>query len=159
MPTRAEAISDYLRDAQWRISEITVQNVTGTEDPDLNSIRDQLYAFMDIAYVGRWKLRDAAGNSEFNFLENWTDTQVFEEVDKLRQIGEMNEAPFMSFAGYDPTVVSVISQSEAVTVEIPAGVQGEFVGYDASSVPIAVEFPETGGFKSGTITEYFEGRT
>lgn len=159
-------INNYLRDAQWRTSELTIQMDEIKDDGNTgfkrrDNQRLQLSIFMDLLYVTDYSFIDG-----FNFLaggdEPWTDEEIQAEIDYLRDIGEMSEVPFLTFTDYQLNVVNntIISDGNGGSISFPIGNQNDFLFYaNAGSNPITTPFPITAGHTFETIDSYFDGRT
>jgi hypothetical protein len=156
-------VSDYLRDAQWRTSELSIQMDEIKDDGNTgfkrrDTQRLQLSVFMDLLYVTDYSFKEG-----YNFLyagdEPWTDAEIQAEIDYLRSIGEMSEVPFLTFADYQLNVLGNVVDNGTVIIGFPAGNQGDFLYYaNTGNSPIPTPFPDVAGHTTETIDAYFANR-
>jgi len=165
-----QAVSDFLRDAQYRIATLTSE-LHAIEDKGSKryKTRDQwrleLSVFMDIVYEGHWYIQDAYNHiqytDEVGTEDKWTEAEVMEEIDRLRALTEMNEVPFVTFAGYYPQMYTPVNSipGASSSVGFPAGTSGMIIFYNASGVPYADNINPYAGMQEGeSINSYFSGR-
>ena len=157
-------VNNYLRDAQWATAELTTEMDDIKDDGNVgfqrrDAIRLQLSTFMDVLFVADYSFYEG-----YNFLyagdTPWTDAEIQTEIDYLRDIGEMSEVPFLSFADYQQNVVmNVIENGDSVPgigVNFPNGASGDFLYYaNTGNNPIATPFPTTVGHTTELIDAYF----
>ena len=149
-----QIISDFLRDAQFRITEIGTEldNLADFQDPryiELEEQRLQLYLYMDILYVGQWSILDG-----FNHLD-WDDYEINLECEYLRNETKMINSPYASFVGSYPEIVACIS-GETGGEGLPSGSPGDFIYYNSNSNPVVEQFPLTVGMAdTDTVTTFF----
>ena len=106
-----ETVNDFLRDAQYRIAELSTQvnthntNIERLSDiDDIKDIRSQLIMFMDVVYEGYTAIYDGS-----NYLGYWTDLQIVEECEYLRNISGMNAMPYLSFSANEISFANFFS--------------------------------------------------
>ena len=104
---------------------------------------------MDCLYESRHTIYGSA----YNFLYDWTDNEIMGECEYLRALTGMNDIPYLTWAGYSPTVRTVITQ--LTTGNLPVGSEDEIITYDGNSTPITIPFPKVGGMQGETIAQYF----
>ena len=148
-------IAEFLRDAQYRIAEISGELVNmkkrRPEYEDLFYLRAQLIMWMDCLYEGR----DNVYGDPFNYLTSgvgWTDSEIIGECEYLRQISGMNDIAYLSFAGYSPSIANLIT---GIGGDLPAGLENYYIRYDVNGNPVSEPFPNTGGMTTETIDQYF----
>jgi hypothetical protein len=150
-------VNDFLRDAQYRVAELAIAINEGkkkhkrrrgknTEEKDW---RTQLLLWMDILFDSR----NPIYSTDYNFLFDWTDREIIAECEYLRALTGMNNIPFLTWAGYSPTVRVVVTQQ--VAGNLPAGNEDDIITYDGNGNPITIPFPKIGGMQSETISQYF----
>ena len=153
-----QEISNFIRDAQYRIAEIG-ESLSNMKDEDsqeyanLKDIREQLYLFMDCLYVSYQDIIDG-----YNFLDaDWTDYFIKQEMEYLRRESGMINSPFDTYLIlYNEIVIGgAVVEGGA---NLPIGTANQFVGYDASGNPVAQNFPTKVGMNTTeTAAAYFSG--
>lgn len=145
-------ISEFLRDAQYRVSKLSIEMNAMKKRrrgyDKLHDLRAQLLLWMDLLYESR----DSIYTPEFNYLGGWTERQIIGECEYLRSISGMATIAYITFAGYNPVVRNVITGIEG---NIPAGTENQYLRYDANGNLIAEDFPSIAGMQGETITQYF----
>lgn len=147
-------IADFIRDAQFRMAEIATElDALGDFDSpryiELDGYRRELYAFMDILYVGNWSI---AGG--YNHLD-WDEYDIKAEAEYLRNRTEMITSPYTTFVGLYPQIVENISGGVNGT-GLPAGDPLDIIQYNLNSEPVTVKMPTFAGMQTGdTPTTYF----
>jgi hypothetical protein len=165
--TTAQYISDYLRDAQYRIAQLGIEidnkRDEGEEDPLFALLREKrkaLIDFMEIVYDPYHLYQDGG----YNFLAAptaWTDREIAAEVEYLRDFADMTRIPYGVFTGYYPTIVNNIlgdgfgANNSAV---FPEGDYLDILRYNASGQLEAIPFPQYTGMGNLSINDYFTGR-
>lgn len=150
-----QIVSDFLRDAQFRITQIGTEldGLKDFEEPryiELESQRLQLYLYMDILYVGQWSILDG-----YNHLD-WDDYDINLECEYLRNVTEMINSPYASFVGTYPEIVACITGQQPSGGGLPAGNPGDFIYYNANGNPVTEQFPLTVGMiDSDTVNSFF----
>ena len=151
-----QTVSEFLRDGQYRIAELTIEIDQKKRDsidwlePAL--LRWELINWMNLLVDPRQDIKDGS-----NFLlsgsQPWTEREVIAECEYLRRKSGMNNIPWITFAGYSPVIRS---EEGSGGTGLPSGNPGDTIIYDSSSVPRAVPFPQyTGNPNDVNIDEYF----
>lgn len=166
-----QEIYNYLRDAQWKTAELTVEMDEIKDEGNIgfqrrDAQRLQLSIFMDVLYVTDYSFYDG-----YNFIyagdEPWTDKEIQAEIDYLRSIGELSEVPFLTFADFQQTTI-LNAPGEGGDPSTPSepsifpyGNQNDFLFYaNSGNTPIATPFPNSAGhINNETIDNYFLNRT
>ena len=149
-----EIISNFLRGAQYRIAEFTIEinekKKEGYNYDEEQFKRAQLILFMDLLYDSRANIKDG-----YNFLADWTDLEIQRETEYLRKFTGMGEIPYLTFAGYSPEIrQEILGDGSGAT--FPFGNVGDMLVYlTAGNTPVTIPFPEEGGMIGETIDEYF----
>lgn len=166
-------VSEFLRDAQYRIGELSVEiNKLDKEGSYLveekRKQRTQLSVWMSVLYEGRWYISDGNYNhlrmTEIAGLEDsWTEYEIISEIEYLRYYTNMNEVPFINFTAHYPQIASSLGSGRSVgsgnTLSFPAGLPGQVVLYDTQSIPYAESLDNYGGmYDTETIDAYFTNR-
>ena len=147
-------VNDFLRDAQYRIAEFTIEinekKKEGYSYDEEQFMRAQLILFMDLLYDSRADIYEG-----YNFLEDWTDLEIQRETEYLRKFTGMGEIPYLTFAGYSPEIrQEILGDGNGVT--FPFGNVGDMLIYQTAGIaPVTIPFPEEGGMIGETIDEYF----
>lgn len=163
--TLNDHIANYLRDAQYRIGELSVE-MNEIEDQgsyqyrELYRSRLELAVFMDLLYEGKWLIQDGYTHLQVGEDLTWTEREVIEEIQYLRYHNQMNEIPYITFTGHYPKIVSIINGGGSGSDgSLPAGQFGQFMGFNGSGQPEAQSFDPWGGHIDGeSINAYFSGR-
>ena len=158
--TIEQSISDFLRDGQYRIGEITVQlneselSRNSDEYNKLWTMRHDLIQFIDILYNARYSFID----NKYRFLD-WTDLEIQKEIEYLRYWSGVNEIPYFSFVAYYPWIVNNVVGSGGVSIGIPNGNLGQYLVYGLNNSVVPQDFPDRCGVIAGeNINDYFSGR-
>ena len=165
--TIAQYISDFLRDAQYRVSQLTIEidekRDEGEENPNFiirKAKRKALIDFMELVYDPLHFFIDDG----YNFLkaeEEWTDHEIAAEIEYLREYTNMTRIPYGVFSGYYPTIlVSILGTNinagnDAV---FPEGDYLDILRYNSNGELEAVPFPQYTGVGNLSINDYFSGR-
>jgi hypothetical protein len=149
-----EIVSNFLRDAQYRVAEFTIaisdKKKEGYNYSDEDFMRAQLILWMDLLYNSRGSIYEG-----YNFLESWTDREIQEECEYLRKFTGMGEIPYLTFAGYSPEIRQIITGG-GDGISFPSGNVGDILYYATQgTTPITTPFPQEGGMIGETIDEYF----
>lgn len=148
-------ISDFLRDSQFRVAELSVEMAAmKTKRPEyyrLHDLRAQLILWMDLLYESR----DNIHGDDFNYLdpEVWSERAIISECEYLRKISGMATIGYITFAGYSPIIRNIITGVSGGN--LPAGLENQYIVYDVNGNPVATNFPTIGGMQTETITQYF----
>lgn len=164
--TVAQVISEFLRDAQYRIAQITISlknmRKDGNDDPNyylLQEKRRALIDFMEMIYDSHHKFVDGG----YNFLAAsvaWTDREIIAEAEYLRNYADMVRIPYGVFVGYYPTILNnILGDGFGGGTTLPTGDYLEILRYNVSGVLEAIPFPEYAGMGQLSIDDYFAGRT
>ena len=154
MATIDETINNFLRDAQYRIAELSVsieeKRKEGYSHDDELWLRSQLILWMDMIYDPRGGIYDG-----YNYLESWTDREIQAECEYLRKLSGMAHMPLLTFAGYSPQIRQIIT-GDSGSATFPYGNINDILVYtSAGNTPVATPFPQIGGMTTETIAEYF----
>ena len=161
-----EYISNFLRDAQYRIAELTIQidkrRNEGEEDPlflAMKEKRQSLILFMEVVYDPYTNVRD--GSNFLSASEAWTDREVMKEIEYLRDYTGMALIPYAVFTGYYPTIVNNIlgSGGSDPGQVFQEGAYLEILRYKVSGNLEAIPFPQYMGMGDLSINDYFAGRS
>lgn len=165
--TIAQYISDFLRDAQYRVSELTIKidekKDEGEEDPNfilLKAKRKALIDFMELVYDPFHLFID----DEYNFLKAataWTDREISAEIEYLREYTDMTRIPYGVFTGYYPTIlVSLLGNNvnAGENAVFPEGDYLDILRYNVNGELEAIPFPQYTGMGNLSINDYFAGR-
>lgn len=150
-------IADFLRDAQYRVSELAtiIDKAKRSSSNGIHKVqkeedwRAMLLLWMDILY----EVNDQLVDDKYNYLWDWTDTEIKAECEYLRALTQMAEVPLLPFAGFSADVLNIITGKE--TGNIPVGNENDYLRYDANGDLVAEPFPSTGGHTNETITQFF----
>jgi len=149
-----QIISDFLRDAQYRMVEIAneLDELDDFSDPryeELEQQRLELYLFMDCLYVGMWSIYDG-----YNHLD-WDDYDIQAEIEYLRNRCEMINSPYMTFVGTYPEILACITGDTSGS-GLPSGNYGDMIYYNSNGNPITVPLPViVGMLDSDTPSTFF----
>lgn len=165
-------VSDFLRDAQYRIGTLSVEinklDKEGSYNVDEKfRQRLQLAAFMNVLYEGKWYIADG----EYNHIQTasaageenaWTEYEIISEIEYLRYYTNMNEIPFINFTAHYPLIVSSVggsSGSAGNSISFPVGLPGQVIFYNSSGEVYADSIDEYGGmYDTENIDTYFLNR-
>lgn len=167
----ATKVSDFLRDAQARVGELTYQMITLRDEGStmyarMHEMRKALYDFMKV-------LNDKYAifiDSTTTFIQAdglssrwdpWTDREVVEEIEYLRFSCQLEVLPFFVFVGYYPQIIAELPSSGFVPGTgwtPPLGDYLQILRYDSGGNLIAISWPDYAGMRSLSITDYFAGR-
>lgn len=158
-----QVVANFLRDAEWRIAELSTEMGLLDDDGDikyieLQHLRQGLITWMNIVYDFHHNLTSDGYNLLLGGANPWTDAEVVLECERQRSIAGLNPVPFIEFTGQVTEIVSNIINEDGV--DFPAGFQGQILIYNASGVPEAQDFPPYGGQEDGeSLDTYFTART
>ncbi len=161
-----EHISDFLRDAQYRLAEITNELKLNVIDEDsfeykqLNSHRKELWLFMRVIFYGSIPIYQS---EKSGFLNDWTDSEILEEIEYLRDKVGISEIPWVSYTGYQPLLINSI-RGEGITEEVDPtivkGTEGQIPEYgENGQTLIPKNKPTSIGWTVADISEYFNRTT
>lgn len=155
-----QSISDFLRDAQYRIAEISISinesdwTVNNPEYQKLFFMRMQLIQFMDSLYNARYSFID--NKYRFEFL---TDQEIQDEIEYLRWWCNIGSVPYLTFTAYYPWIVNNVVNSGGTSIGIPSGSLGQYLIFGLNNNLQVDDFPNRCGMIQGeNINDYFAGR-
>jgi hypothetical protein len=158
MATIDDQINDFLRDASFRVAELTI-DIDAKKRSDKSfkveaELRAELTTFMDLLFDTINNIKD-----DYTFLKtDWPDREITLEMEYLRDRTGMSEIPYITFTNYSPNILVQITGGNggSGSTTLPAGALNQIITYDISGNAIAVDFPTAGGmFTSETIDQYF----
>lgn len=163
----AQYVSDFLRDAQYRVAQLTQEidskRDEGENDPVFMSLKDSrqsLINFMEIVYDPFTYFED----NGYNFLSAevaWSDREIVAEIEYLRSTTGMTRIPYGAFSGYYPSILNNIlgdGGPSSTPTGLPDGDYLEMLRYNASGQLESVPFPVYIGMVTLDINDYFSGR-
>lgn len=163
-------ILGFLRDAQFRIAELTYQIndllIEGEiESPkDKNKIRIELMEFVEVLYEINWNTFTGYNllvttDTVPIYYNGWTQDNITKEMQYLRSKSGMVDLPLLSFGPYWTEVVNIVTGlSQGVGIDL-TGDFGQFLMFSISGQPVAVDIdPYAGMLPNETIANYFLGR-
>jgi hypothetical protein len=158
-----EYIANYLRDAQGRIAQLSVE-MNQLEDQGsyqyrtLYRSRLELAVFMDLLYEGKWLVKDGYNHMQIGENLTWTEREVIQEIEHLRYYNKMNELPYITFTAHYPKIASIISGGGAGSgsAAVPVGAFGQLMGFNSAGGPEAQDISAWAGHITGeSINAYF----
>jgi len=165
--TLDDQIANFLRDAQYKIAEISVK-MNEIEDQgsyqyrELHKSRRDLTRFMNSLYEGKWLIQSGYTHMQIGEDLTWTEREVIEEIEHLRYYNHMNEMPYITFTARYPKIVSIINgggTGSGTSGDLPSGIFGQLMGFNGAGQPEAQTISPWGGHIDGeSITAYFSGR-
>jgi hypothetical protein len=168
--TLNDHIANFLRDAQYKIAEISVK-MNEIEDQgsyqyrELHKSRRDLTRFMNSLYEGKWLIQSGYNHMQIGEPgegKTWTEREVIEEIQHLRYYNKMNEVPYITFTARYPKIVSIINgggPGSGNVGNLPSGVFGQLMGFNGAGQPEPQTISPWGGHIDGeSITAYFSGR-
>lgn len=167
-------ILNFLRDAQFRIGELTEEidelyNIGEIESPKAkHRLRLELLTFMEILYEINWTIEGTSYNHVLTntdpvvYVAPWTEQMILDEIERLRIRCGMSEQPLMTFVPFYTEIVKLVESSTPGGDGGGIDVEGTFrqmLMFDASGNLFAIDVDPYAGMKpSETITDYFQGR-
>ena len=151
-----DQINAFLRDASYRVAELTIEidekKNTDKKFKEEAELRAELTTFMDLLYDSINPIKD-----DYTFLkQSWPEREIIAEMEYLRGVSEMAEIPYITFTGYSPQVITQAGDDNVDSTMFPPGFVGQIMTYNISGDVVVVDFPSTGGMKIGeTIDDYF----
>jgi hypothetical protein len=161
--TYDDYIANYLRDAQGRIAELSVE-MNELEDQGsyqyrkLVRSRSEIAAFMSILYEGKWLIDGGYNHIQVGEGMTWTEREIIEEIEYLRYLHKMNELPYITFTAHYPRIASIINGGGAGSgvAAVPVGTYGQLMGFDGGGGPEAQDISPWAGYIDGeSINTYF----
>lgn len=170
--TLNQYVAEFLRDAQYRVGELTQQMFALRDEGDLRyadlyAQRKALWNFFKIVYDNYTLFED----SGYNFLSAdlntefpaWTEREIMAEIDYLRAFARMAQLPYIAFTGYYPEIVGTIAGDGFVLGgdgwTPPNGDFLQILRYDISGELQPIDWPDYAGMRTLTIDQYFAGRS
>lgn len=168
-----DEILNFLRDAQFRIGELTEEidelyNIGEIESPKTkHRLRLELLTFMEILYEINWTIDGTSYNHvvshpEEEYVSPWTEQMILDEIEYLRIHCGMTEQPLMTFVPFYTEIVNTIinettgNPGGGIDVE---GIHRQMLMFDLSGNLAAIDVDPYGGAKPNeTIDDYFSGR-
>lgn len=165
----------FLRDAQYRIGELTFQIndeliIGEIESPKRkHKLRIELLAFIEVLYEINWGIKNGYNlilttDNPIVYATGWTEDIITAEMQYLRSKAGMVDLPLMSFGPYWTDVINVITPLPGGPSGIGTGLNitgtfGQFIMFDLSNTAIAIDIDNYAGMLlNETINEYFAGR-
>ena len=152
-------VLEFLRDASWRIAELTLEmdNMESKDIPqykEKDRIRLELYLFMDVIYFGRNEIKDG-----YNYaLQTFTEAELFAEMEYLRGMSGMNITPTFNFVPYYSQILNKIV--EGGVESIPSGVYNDILIFNNNNELVLQQWPNIAGHYDGeSAAAYFSGVT
>ena len=137
-------VSDFLRDAQWKLAKITAEMDSLEDDgdnlyQDLKHDRQELDYFYSILLETQQEVE-----GDYNWLSTaeWTDKEILNEIHYLRNKHQMNGMPLLN---YQHTIHQIIAFSGA------SGGSGLPVSTSAGKILISTS---GGGWEEGSLSDY-----
>jgi len=164
-----DEILNFLRDAQFRIGELTEEidelyNIGEIESPKTkHRLRLELLTFMEILYEINWPLDGTSYNHvvshpEEEYVSPWTEQMILDEIEYLRIHCGMSEQPLMTFVPFYTEIVNQTTTEPGGGIDVE-GVYGQMLMFDISGNLTAIDVdPYAGAKPNETITDYFSGR-
>ena len=154
-------ISDFLRDAQYKLALITIEMDEKDDDGDvyyqqLKEQRWELDYFYSILYettqamIGTYNWLTAAG---------WTEKDIMNEIHYLRNKYQLNGLPVLNYASSVTQIVNYVSngQVQGAVVPPPVGAGDILVG-SASGWLVGSLSDYAGMIDTESLVTYFTGR-
>lgn len=157
----SDHISDFLRDGQYRLAEITHKLKTEIYDPDsreyieLNEQRLKIWALLNMLYYGYLDIYQ--GNFGFaESLEDWSEFEIISEIEHVRSETEVSEIPWASFATFQRVLVTRSGSSEEETDPTNlGGLEDQMAVYDSGGRLFGEDKPVNLGWIVPDIADYF----
>ena len=152
-------ISDFLRDAQYKLALITAEMDKLEDDGDV--------FYQDLKYQ-RWELdyfysilyeTTMAMEGEYNWLDaaEWTDKEILVEIHYLRNKYKLNGQPVLDYASSVTKIVNFVTEGDNSDIPLPVGVGDILVGTPTEW--IVGSLSEYGGMiNTESLNSYFIGR-
>lgn len=166
--TLDEYISNFLRDAQYRIAQLSVKMDELQDDGSyqykkLFQQRLELIVFMAILYEGKWYIEGGYNHIQYEDTEEtWNSNDIIAEIEHLRYYTNMNEVPYITFTAHYPQIASylgIVGQVGSGGTQFPSGQPGNIIVYNNNSEPYADDVDPWGGqLINESITDFFEDR-
>lgn len=166
-------ILNFLRDAQFRIGELTEEidelyNIGEIESPKVkHRLRLELLTFMEVLYEINWTIDGTSYNHIVShpgeeYIAPWTEQMILDEIEYLRIHCGMSEQPLMTFVPFFTEIVNEVVNADnnfpggGVTI---TGTNRQMLMFNSSNELFSTDIDPYGGMKPNeTINEYFSGR-
>lgn len=145
-------VYDFLRDAQHRIAEITIELDRQEDESDERSLdlleqRLSLYRFIDILYPTLYDIKDG-----YNFID-WDDDEIYKEIERLRLLTRMSSAPYMELDFTANEIVELNESSGSAT--LPIGTNNQMLVYGTNGEATPQSISNYAGMTTETLSTYF----
>jgi hypothetical protein len=106
-------ISDFLRDAQWKLAKLTFEMDALEDDGDpyyqeLKIQRWELGEFYNILLETQQQME---GGFNWLYTAGWTDKDIINEIHYLRNKNQMNGVPVLNYQHVVHQVISLVQES------------------------------------------------
>lgn len=162
MATLQENIDAFLRDGQYRLGEITnilnnqIYDEDSREFKKLDYQRRQIWLLIHLLYSG---YRDIQGGEYFGFYANFTEEELNEEIERVRNEVQVSEIPWVSYGQRTIEIVNRTFGQEDGEVNLENSTPGYLARYKNEDTLEGYEIPKDIGWVSPSITEYFQRNT
>jgi hypothetical protein len=107
--TSAEHINAYIRDSQYRIAELTIEqhgrlDKSSLEYKELCDLRLDMVLLLRTVYLGKWEIYPNTRNL-VGHIQDWTDVEIQLSIDEVRSRASISDIPWFEFAGYQVVFV------------------------------------------------------
>lgn len=168
-----DEILNFLRDAQFRIGELTEEidelyNIGEIESPKTkHRLRLELLTFMEILYEINWTIDGTSYNHILThpdpvYVSPWTEQMILDEMEYLRIHCGMSEQPLMTFVPFYTEIVNNIVSSQTSSPGGGIDVEGtnkQMLMFNIANELVAIDVDPYAGMKANeTINDYFSGR-
>ena len=158
--TLEQHIAEFLRDAQYRLAEMSYELSSKSNRKIKNYdekllLLKRLTIFIHLLYVEDYPIYDTS----FNFL-NWSKNQIIKEIEFFRAKLNINVVAFAEFVNYK-TIVQLQNQilnitNEAIAAnDINAGSIGQNAIYVDEKTIGPQSFDTIAGYDGTSISQYF----
>ena len=153
-------ISDFLRDAQYRLALMTTEMDSLEDDGDIyyQTFKEQRWE-LDFFYS---LLLDTQQSIEgaYNWLETaeWTEKDILNEIHYLRNKYEMNGLPVLNYQSSIHQIINIISEGDVGNIPSPVG-NGDILIGNGGQWVVGSLSDYAGMLNTETLTNYFSGRS
>ena len=159
MTTIQEHIAFFLRDAQYRFAELTDKknsliSVESKQYKEIRSLRWQIYTFMSVVYESYYDIYE---DDQSGFLNDWTDDEILAEIEYIRSISGISEAPYLEFVGLSQEIIQVSQTGGSANID--ASTTNNIAVYKNSTALKGKPISDTAGKLTSDITAFFAGTT
>lgn len=163
----------FLRDAQYRVAELTSEINEGLEIGEIQSpkskhrLRLELSMFIEVLYEINWGFTNGynlilTNEDPVVYMTGWNLNLLNHEMQYLRNKAGMVNMPLISFGPYWTDVVNISTGQNNPPINgglNVIGVYKQFPMFNISNQLVAVDVDEYAGMLlNETITDYFSGR-